>query len=87
MRIETYIQNQEKSSFTNYRKYTVDMINRFFQKVNNSVSNQSEKISYINYDTFKNRQDLNNFLREFNKETKINYKQSIGSLESKLKNK
>ena len=87
MDIKTYIPNQQKSSFTNYRKYTVDIINRCFQKVNNSLNNQSEKISYINFDTFKTRQDFNNFLIEFNKETENNYRQSIQSLKSKLKTK
>ncbi len=70
-KIETYIPNQEKSSFTNYRKFNVNKVNHINQYNNKFIDNQSEKLSLINYDEIKNRYELNLFIKKNNK-LKIN---------------
>jgi len=67
MRIETHIPNQEKSSFTNYRKFNVNKVNNINQYNNKFIDNQSEKLSLIDYDEIKNRYELNLFIKKNNK--------------------
>lgn len=68
MDIKTYIPNQQKSSFTIYRKFIVDMVNVMIENKNknNSINNQSENFSIIEYDEIKSRDDLYFFIKENN---------------------
>ncbi len=65
MDIKTYIPNQQKSSFTIYRKFIVDMVNEMIENKNKSINNQSEKISLIKINTISNRTELYFFIKEY----------------------
>lgn len=60
----TFIPNQQKSSFTNFRNVIVMNINNIINNKNKSINNQSELTPNISNDLFKNRNELNQFLKE-----------------------
>ena len=66
MDIKTYIPNQQKSSFTIYRKFIVDIVNETIEYKNKSINNKSEKLSLIDYDEIKSilkfKKDIINLL-------------------------
>ena len=66
MDIKTYIPNQQKSSFTIYRKFIVDIVNETIEYKNKSINNKSEKLSLIDYDEIKSRDELYFFIKEYN---------------------
>ena len=66
MDIKTYIPNQQKSSFTIYRKFIVDIVNETIEYKNKSINNKSEKLSLIDYDEIKSRDELYFFIKENN---------------------
>jgi hypothetical protein len=65
MDIKTYIPNQQKSSFTIYRKFIVDIVNETIENKNKLINNQSEKLSLIGYDEIKSRDELYFFIKEY----------------------
>jgi hypothetical protein len=60
----TFIPNQQKSSFTNFRNVIVMNINNMIDNINKQINNQSELTPKISNDLFKNRNELNQFLKE-----------------------
>jgi len=62
----SFIPNQQKSSFTNYRKFIVDIVNEMIENKNKLINNQSEKLSLIGYDEIKSRDELYFFIKEYN---------------------
>ena len=66
MDIKTYIPNQQKSSFTIYRKFIVDIVNETIENKNKLINNQSEKLSLIGYDEIKSRDELYFFIKKNN---------------------
>jgi hypothetical protein len=66
MDIKTYIPNQQKSSFTIYRKFIVDIVNETIEYKNKSINNESEKLSLMSYDEIKSRDELYFFIKENN---------------------
>lgn len=60
----TFIPNQQKSSFTNFRNIIIMNINNMIDKKNESINNQSELISYVSNGFIKNRNELNQLLKE-----------------------
>ena len=65
----TFIPNQQKSSFTNYRNLIVMKINEMIEYQNKTIDNQSEKVSQISNDRFKSRDELNQFIKDNGFET------------------
>jgi hypothetical protein len=65
----TFIPNQQKSSFTNYRNLIVMKINEMIEYQNKNIENQSEKVSQISNDRFKSRDELNQFIKNNGFET------------------
>lgn len=66
MNIKTYIPNQQKSSFTIYRKFIVDIVNETIEYKNKSINNESDKLSLMGYDEIKSRDELYFFIKENN---------------------
>ncbi len=64
MRVETFIPNQEKSSFTNFRNFNVNKVNIINEYNNKFIDNENEKISLIDYDEIKNRHELIFFIKK-----------------------
>jgi hypothetical protein len=60
----TFIPNQQKSSFTNFRNVIVMNINNVIDNKNKSINNQSELTPNISNDFIKNRNELNQLLKE-----------------------
>ena len=65
----TFIPNQQKSSFTNYRNLIVMKINEMIEYQNKTIDNQSEKVSKISNERFKSRDELNQFIKDNGFET------------------
>ena len=59
-----FIPNQQKSSFTNFRNIIVMNINNMIKNKNESINNQSEIIPSLSNDFIKNRNKLNQLLKE-----------------------
>ena len=66
MDIKTYIPNQQKSSFTIYRKFIVDIVNETIEYKNKSIRNECDKLSLMDYDEIKSRDELYYFIKENN---------------------
>lgn len=60
----TFIPNQQKSSFTNFRNIIVKNINNMIKNKNESINNQSEIIPSVSNDFIKNRNELNQLLKD-----------------------
>jgi|LakMenEpi03Aug12_release.lakeMendotaPanAssembly.Ray.scaffolds.fasta_scaffold274607_3 hypothetical protein len=60
----TFIPNQQKSSFTNYRNVIVMNLNNMIDNNNKTIKNQSELTPNISNDFIKNRKELNQLLNQ-----------------------
>lgn len=60
----TFIPNQQKSSFTNFRNIIVMNINNMINKENKTFKDKSEIIPNVSNDMIKNRDELNQFIKE-----------------------
>ena len=67
--IKTFIPNQQRSSFTNFRNLIVMGINQIIGNQNKSINNKSEKINKIKIDSLKSRDELNQFIKNNGFET------------------
>ena len=67
--IITFIPNQQRSSFTNFRNLIVMGINQIIGNQNKSINNKSEKINKIKIDSLKSRDELNQFIKNNGFET------------------
>ncbi len=67
--IITFIPNQQRSSFTNFRNLLIMGINEIIEYQNKSIDNKSEKINMIKIDSLKSRDELNQFIKNNGFET------------------
>jgi len=67
--IITFIPNQQRSSFTNFRNLIIMGINEIIENQNKSINNKSEKINKIKIDSLKSRDELNQFIKNNGFET------------------
>ena len=67
--IITFIPNQQRSSFTNFRNLIIMGINEIIEYHNKSIDNKSEKINMIKIDSLKSRDELNQFIKNNGFET------------------
>jgi len=67
--IITFIPNQQRSSFTNFRNLIIMGINEVIEYQNKSIDNKSEKINMIKIDSLKSRDELNQFIKNNGFET------------------
>jgi hypothetical protein len=67
--IITFIPNQQRSSFTNFRNLLIMGINEIIENQNKSINNKSEKINKIKIDSLKSRDELNQFIKNNGFET------------------
>lgn len=61
-----YIPNQHKSSFTIYRRYAVQIYNQWIKELNKGKS-KDEQTPYLMENDIPNRNELSQFLKNFNK--------------------
>jgi hypothetical protein len=66
-----FIPNQATSSFTINRRYVVDMFNYITQQRNQRISDESKKTPLITIESIPTRNDLIEFVRNFNKNQNI----------------
>ncbi len=64
-----YIANQQKSSFTIYRGYVVSIYNQFIDGLNKGKT-ESERAPYITDNDIENRNELIQFVKNFDKQFK-----------------
>jgi hypothetical protein len=67
--IITFIPNQQRSSFTNFRNLLIMGINEIIENQNKSINNKNEKINKIKIDSLKSRDELNQFIKNNGFET------------------
>ena len=67
--IITFIPNQQRSSFTNFRNLLIMRINEIIENQNKSINNKNEKINKIKIDSLKSRDELNQFIKDNGFET------------------
>jgi hypothetical protein len=61
-----YIPNQQKSSFTIYRRYAVQIYNQWISQLNKTKS-KDEQTPYLVDTDIQSRNDLFEFVKNFNK--------------------
>lgn len=61
-----YIPNQQKSSFTIYRRYAVQIYNQWISQLNKGKS-KDEQTPYLMENDIPNRNELSQFVKNFNK--------------------